>query len=588
MTRVSVTIAGNRLSDGNISFLLLNQAVGNHNTCELHLNQKINTRNLLKDKVDAWMGQEIKVGIQSVSDYEAGLPTLEDKFIGVVTGVSLMKSDGGMELVVKSASPTIAIDDGPNMKSYTDISLQEIIDKILQDYEGDKQVEPLQWTKPIPYIVQYNESAFDYIVRLASRYGDWFFYDGLKLIYGQPEEMEPIPLDFATHGLVNFSVDIKTVPTNFTMVGYDYETPTLVEKPSDPFLFPTSEIATKAWDKSDEIYKNNPLQTLQTSTDEKELEFYVGRRVQVQMDEIEVISAKSVNSKLTLGSTVEVKDDLVGEVYGTYRITGIIHHIRQKGEYCNNFSAVPVDLISPPMSRLPHAPFCETQLATVRKVDDENGLGRVQVQFFWQEDGETSPWIRVATPYAGKDKGFYIIPEVEDQVLVAFENNDPDKPYVLASMYNGDAKPEWFDGKNKTKGFKSKGQNQWSFDDKAKSITISAPDSMNLNAGKKINIKTGGASDSEITLDAGEGNIVLKARSIQLLATAEIYMDGGSGGIINMNADEIVSAGLKITLEADPIEINAVGGKVSISGANVDVTGTKEVKVTGGKVKLNS
>ena len=45
-----------------------------------------------------------------------------------------------------------------------------------------------------------------------------------------------------------------------------------------------------------------------------------------------------------------------------------------------------------------------------------------------------------------------------DQVLVAFENNNADKPYVLSGMYHGGAKPEWFNGENNIKGFKNQGQ----------------------------------------------------------------------------------------------------------------------------------
>ena len=71
-------------------------------------------------------------------------------------------------------------------------------------------------------------------------------------------------------------------------------------------------------------------------------------------------------------------------------------------------------------------------------------FGRVKVQFFWDREGQhdenSSRWIRVSQPYSGTG-GAFTLPEVGDEVLVAFEHGDPDRPYVLGRVFNSDDRP---------------------------------------------------------------------------------------------------------------------------------------------------
>ncbi len=68
---------------------------------------------------------------------------------------------------------------------------------------------------------------------------------------------------------------------------------------------------------------------------------------------------------------------------------------------------------------------------------DPKTQGRVKVKFPWLSDDYASTWARVAYPGAGDQRGIVAIPEVNDEVLVAFEHGDPEFPYVLGGMFNG-------------------------------------------------------------------------------------------------------------------------------------------------------
>lgn len=86
------------------------------------------------------------------------------------------------------------------------------------------------------------------------------------------------------------------------------------------------------------------------------------------------------------------------------------------------------------------APARVIGVATAIVVDthDPEGRGRIKVQFPWLRKGEEEGvWARVSVPLGGAVNGFFVLPEVDDEVLVAFEHGDVDRPFVIGSVWNG-------------------------------------------------------------------------------------------------------------------------------------------------------
>src|ERR1043166_4063356 len=118
------------------------------------------------------------------------------------------------------------------------------------------------------------------------------------------------------------------------------------------------------------------------------------------------------------------------------------------------------------------------QLAIV--VDNKDGEGnpgyRVKVKFPWLNEQETTYWARIAVPMAGPDRGTYVLPEIDDQVLVVFEHGDINRPIVIGALWSNEQEPVEVNqsGKNNTKLIKSRSGHRIIFDDKegAEKITI--------------------------------------------------------------------------------------------------------------------
>ena len=89
-------------------------------------------------------------------------------------------------------------------------------------------------------------------------------------------------------------------------------------------------------------------------------------------------------------------------------------------------------------------------VAIVAQNKDPEGLGRVKVRFPWRENPDESHWARIAVPMAGNGRGIWFLPEVDDEVLVAFDAERVEHPYVIGCLWNGqDLPPERnADGRN--------------------------------------------------------------------------------------------------------------------------------------------
>lgn len=172
-------------------------------------------------------------------------------------------------------------------------------------------------------------------------------------------------------------------------------------------------------------------------------------------------------------------------------------------------------------------------VGTVTNNQDPDGLGRVKVKFPWLSDEDESAWARVAALMAGNQRGTYFLPEVDDEVLVAFDHGDPRFPYVLGALWNGQDKPpgDNEDGHNNRRLIQSRSGHVICLNDEEGKETIEIIDRSGHN---KIVIDTAGnaiaiTSDKDITLSAPQGTITLEAQNLTFKASANVEVEAGSG-----------------------------------------------------------
>src|SRR5262249_16601611 len=80
-------------------------------------------------------------------------------------------------------------------------------------------------------------------------------------------------------------------------------------------------------------------------------------------------------------------------------------------------------------------------IGTVKKLKDPRNLGRIKVHFNWLDDTNRTRWARVATLMSGSGRGSWFMPEIDDEVLLAFHHGDMQHPYIVGYLWNGKDKP---------------------------------------------------------------------------------------------------------------------------------------------------
>jgi len=175
---------------------------------------------------------------------------------------------------------------------------------------------------------------------------------------------------------------------------------------------------------------------------------------------------------------------------------------------------------------------------------DDDGLGRVKVIFPWLSETEESQWARVATLMAGEKRGALFLPEVGDEVLVAFEQGDRDRPYVIGALWNGKDKPPKTNdnGKNNIRLIQSRSGHQITLDDTDGSEKIEITDKTGKNsivwdaAENTITI----TAEKDIVLKAPSGKISLDAKELELKSSANTTAEATGtmtvkGSTVNIN-----------------------------------------------------
>jgi uncharacterized protein involved in type VI secretion and phage assembly len=239
---------------------------------------------------------------------------------------------------------------------------------------------------------------------------------------------------------------------------------------------------------------------------------------------------------------------------------------------------------------------------------DPEGLYRVKVRYPWQVNGgaggETSFWARIATFGAGKDRGMFVLPEVDDEVLIAFEHGDVSHPYVLGSLWNSQNptlsefsdvngtrkhKNSEQDGKNDLRTFKSRAGHFLEFhdckDDKGRAITLQTKEGHRLrldDSKGKLKAEIWDAKDENyLLLDTQNKKITLETKSGDMLIKAKNTIDIQCK-TLNVKSDQETNfdAGTNWNVKA--------GSNVKIeAGGTGDLKSTATMTIKGSIVNIN-
>jgi type VI secretion system secreted protein VgrG len=576
------------------------QAFNQHHKFEVVINHDIieSTGAYKIDQSQAWIGKTMILSIDNGA--------LD--FKGIVCEVMLDQGLGLRgNLIIRGFSPTILLETGRNLASYSYTTLSAIARQILSLLPANdlsSNVAP-GYKEDLVYITQFKESNFAFLNRLSAEYGEYFYYDGTKLNFGKPDQQKEVKL---VHGqnlnVMQMAVRIK--PQNFSYYSYNSaENQTFNSSSSGNSdgldYYGNNSIQQSAAIFSDKV--NTPIKP--RVTNKNQLDQLTTKHAAVAAADLSDIAGESINTSLNLGCVTNISVSRQVDIgtfdqndLGKYLITEITHQIDGVGKYKNHFKGITAGVTAVPVENVV-SPQAESQVGIVTENNDPKHMGRVKVQMLWQQNDQCTDWIRVLTPDAGssgnfaQNRGQVFIPEVGDQVILGFRYNDPDRPFVMGSIFNGDTGAGG-DIDNVKKTISTRSGHLIEFDDSDGKETITITDKSN----NKIRLDT---SASSIEITAPE-YVRIRAKNIEIIADDDITITAGdnimtsAGENITHNAGkDHLTTGENITMLAnDNIQktashIEKTAEKINVNSTkdNIEMHSSKQIiNKSGGKVKL--
>lgn len=580
--KTTISIDGEFLS--NFEHVSLNQTINEHHFFEIVIDSDAveDLGGHTVDKSKNWLGKSAVINFD------------DKEFLGLITNIELVHNDGfNGKIIVSGYSKTILLEAGDHMQSWLEKDLTTIINDTVKAAGVQAAVESVFKT-PIEYQAQYQESHFKFIQRLAKQYNEWLYYDGVKLVFGRPTLESAIPIEYG-EDIHRISISIATKANTYNHFSYNALDDKNNESKTKGNVAGLNELGSFAFNTAKDLFPIEPNGFSSARVkDKSEIDTLLKNKQSSAVANANILSASSTKQGLTVGSVIKVTSARYdnGEFdiknYGEFIITEITHDASGSMEYSNQFKAISagIEVLPEPEVSLPVA---QPQIATVLSNEDPKKKGRVQVQFQWQSAEMKTSWLRVMSPDAGKsdkvstNRGFVHIPEIGDQVMIGFRYNDPNRPFVMGSLFNGTTGAGGLDG-NKIKSITTRTGSTITFDDSEgegkitvsdpsgntitlngdETITISAPKSITLNS-KEITLN----AEEKITLK-GDNNVDVNSKEIT--HTAESKLELTSNANMNVTSKTKEEKHTKYSLEAQ---------------ATVDINGTAMTNVKGGMVNLN-
>ncbi|VAX31034.1 VgrG protein [hydrothermal vent metagenome] len=527
-------------------------------------------------------GAEIKIN----AGYEDEEETIFEGMV-VKHGISISgKNDA--QLVIECRDKAVALTIGRKNANYIDMKDSDIISKIIGNTSGlSSDVDATDTS--FKELVQYYCTDWDFVLSRAEVNGLLTIVEGAKVSVKVPDTSTAATLK-VTYGedLIDFSADIdaRTQLTAVDSVSWDLATQAIVTQSVTPQTLnsqgdlDSATLAAVASPASFGLQTTAPLESAALKT------WATGQQIKAGLARIRGRMTFQGTAKAKIGSLIEV-DGVGNRFNGSVFVSAVRHEITTGNwDTETTFGMSPHwfaerrDLDAPPVSGLLPG-VGGLQIGVVMKLDaDPEGEQKIQVSVPILQAETEGVWARLAKFYASDGIGSFFIPEIGDEVVLGYLNNDPSHPVILGSLYSSKRKPPYdLTADNYIKAIVTKSEIKVEFDDENKVLTLLTP------AGNTIVISD---KDKSILLQDETGNkvelsasgIVLDSpKDISITATGKITLEATGEIGITSKADVSI-AGLNITAEANV-------GFTGKGSATAELSASGQTTVKGAMVMIN-
>ena len=598
--KVSVSVEGG-VSLTNYNQLTLHQPVLTHHTFALDMSCEALGKALgIKPELVPNKAHEQLSGKDITISWTSRLPTgagRSFRFKGIITHISVQTDADLVNYYhISGYSPTFLLEDGTQSRTFVKKSVSAIFSQVLGDYPGNafKQQLKAENRAVLPYTVQYQETSFALLSRLAAQQSEWFYYDGETLRLGRETGTA---IAFRSSSAQVFTLGMLLQPTKTEGAAYNYRThePVKAKAAAPTGGHTMNQFASQ---KSGELFTQpHRLTAGMTVSDRSHLQRALDGLATQQAGSHVTLEGRGELFELRPGSVVDVHD-AVGTGYGQFRVLAITHEVDGDGNYQNHFQAQTAAASAPPSNPHVGAPMAQSELADVIDLADPRQLGRVRVRYHWpvaQPADAESSWLRVSTPYSGDGKGQLFTPEKGSQVLVGYEHGRAEMPVVLGNLFH----PQNAQGAtyttagNSLKGLQTAGGNKVVMSDVAGAQTILLSNSNKKGTSLLVSFQGDGSvsitTNGPINLTSGDSISIEAKKNISLRAGEDITLAATKNILAETEKESIgirAQKELLLTAVTKDLTLEAAGKKLVAKAAdNIEIVASGVAKISGSDIK---
>jgi uncharacterized protein involved in type VI secretion and phage assembly len=496
--------------------------------------------------------------------------TTQSIFKGEIVTVEPDFQSGSVAMVVRAYDKSHRMMRARKQRAFMNQTVSDIVTKVAQEYGFS--VSTKASGSPLDFVLQHNETDWDFIWRLARRVGFEFLVTGeSEAEFGPPKLEDEVELVYPDD-LHSFRPRITSVQQveKVNVRGFDLKAKkeVLATKSSPQQL-------TEAGIKRSDVLSKFSGDELEISGQSFSSSGEADKIAQSMLDQLAnaYLAAEGScygNPKIKAGTKLKISG--VGSDFsGTYRVARARHLLGTAGGYTTEFSnSVGEHTLlgqassSSSSSGGGRLSVDSILIGVVTNNKDPDAMGRVKVQLP-SLSGEETFWAPVLVPSSGKERGISMLPVVDEQVVVAFENGDPSYPYVLGSVFNGKDTPG----------------DEMAVDD----------GSFSLKSDKKALV----AAKEDITLRSDNGKWVIEINGDISETTKQGGYTGDIAGKYGLTAKQAITieSNQSVTIKAPQIAVEAQGtlsvkssGQLSLEGAQVELKGTAMVNISGPLINI--
>jgi len=510
-------------------------------------------------------------------------------FEGIVIRHSIKVSgDNYSRLIIECRDKTVAMTVGRKNVNYIDAKDSDIMSQLIGNYSGLSAKVEASNTE-YKELVQYYSTDWDFMLSRAEINGMLVCVDDATITIGTPKDKNEAQLE-VTYGedLMEFSADLdaRSQLASVSSSAWDPAKQEIVNaeegvlKLGESGNLASAELAKVVGLDKFCLQSPVPLESTALSGWAK------GQQLKAALARIRGRVKFQGSAKAKIGGLIELTG--VGERFSGRVFVSVVEHEITGGQWStcvdfgmsDNWFAEQRDLVSPPASGL--LPGIEgLQIGVVLKLgDDPAGEYKVQVKLPVMAAEQEGVWARLANFYASEGVGAFFIPEIGDEVVLGYLNNDPSNPVVLGSLYSSKrTMPYELTDDNYTKALVTKAELKIEFDDEKKVISIVTP-------GKNSVV----ISDEEksILLEDQNGNKVVLAESgITMNSPKDISITAQGKIVLEATDDITLTASADISVEGLNVSHKAQVGFSAEGSATAELSASGQTTIKGAMVMIN-